>query len=319
MDLEKYISSLLFEHDCVIIPGLGGFIANYTPATIHPVTHTFMPPSRQLAFNARLCNNDGILANAIASGEEISYAEANRLIESAVNGLLGILGKKGEIVLAGIGRLHADRENNLSFIPEKGSNYLDDAFGLVAFTSEPVNREGLQEKIGRSLTGSRAVPAMRKLPSTLRWAAILLPLATISIWSALNTGGLSGLRNNYASLIPAQTESPVQVNTGTTEVETYTASPAEFTPEPVAAPEPAEAVKPDIYFVIAGAFSIQENAEKLVSELRAEGYDASIAGQNSRGLYHVSVAGFSNKDLAISKVNEVRHGRFPEAWLLTRR
>ncbi|GAP42422.1 protein containing sporulation related domain [Lentimicrobium saccharophilum] len=319
MDLEKYISSLLFEHDCVIIPGLGGFIANYTPATIHPVTHTFMPPSRQLAFNARLCNNDGILANAIASGEGITYAEANRLIESAVNGLLNVLGKKGEIVMAGIGRLTADRENNLRFTPEKGSNFLDDAFGLVPFTSEPVNREGLQEKISRSLTGSRALPAMRKLPSTLRWAAILLPLAAISVWSALNTGGLTRLKNNYASLIPAQSESPVQVNTGNPEVATYTVSPAEITPEPVSAPEPAEAVKPDIYFVIAGAFSIQENAEKLVSDLRAEGYDASIAGQNSRGLYHVSAAGFSNKDLAISKVNELRHGKFPDAWLLTRR
>lgn len=319
MNLEKYICNLLFEHDCVIIPGLGGFIANYTPATIHPVTHTFMPPSRQLAFNARLCNNDGILANAIASTDKITFAEANRLIETEVNGLLNLLSKKGEIRLTGVGQLIADRENNLSFIPEKGVNFLDDAFGLVPFTSEPVNQEGFQEKISRSLTGSRAVPSMRKLPSTLRWAAILLPLAAISLWSALNTGGLTRLKNNYASLLPARTESPAPVIADTPEVKTYTVSPAEITPEPVATPEPAETVKPDIYFIIAGAFSIQENAEKLVSELRAAGYDACITGQNSRGLYHVSAAGFNNKDLAISKMNELRHGKFPDAWLLTRR
>lgn len=316
MNLEKYISGLLFEHDCVIIPGLGGFIANYSPAGINPVTHTFTPPSRQLAFNARLSTNDGILAGKIASAEQVSFEEAVRMIEREVARIKDILNRSGNFRLEGIGHLNCNHGNRLDFIPDNRINYLDDAFGLASFTSQPVIRKPVTPL---------AVPTMRKLPPALRWAAVILPIAAISIWSALNTGGLTQFRKNYASLLPSKPEMTISApaETAATEIknaDTYVVQPEEVAPEPEAIPEPATInAQPDIYFVITGAFSIEENAEKLVNELIAEGYNATIAGQNNQGLYRVSIAGFSDKDLALSKMEEFRSGGYPNAWLLTRR
>lgn len=52
--IEKYISELLYQYDCVIIPGFGGFIGNYSPALIDPIYHTFHPPYKSLLFNINL-------------------------------------------------------------------------------------------------------------------------------------------------------------------------------------------------------------------------------------------------------------------------
>ena len=54
MNIETYISDLLYRHDCVIIPGLGGIITNYRSAQIHPVSHKLQPPSKSIRFNLPL-------------------------------------------------------------------------------------------------------------------------------------------------------------------------------------------------------------------------------------------------------------------------
>ncbi|MDP3003404.1 MAG: hypothetical protein Q8N38_09780, partial [Bacteroidales bacterium] len=41
VDITAFIRELLFGHDCVIVPGFGGFIGNYTPAHIDKSTGTF--------------------------------------------------------------------------------------------------------------------------------------------------------------------------------------------------------------------------------------------------------------------------------------
>ncbi|NTW24411.1 MAG: SPOR domain-containing protein, partial [Lentimicrobium sp.] len=71
------------------------------------------------------------------------------------------------------------------------------------------------------------------------------------------------------------------------------------------------------YFIIAGAFSIEQNAKNLVEDLKSKGYDSSITGQNRRGLYMVSLQGFNDKKAAAEKMNEIRNGEFPGAWLLS--
>jgi hypothetical protein len=60
MQLETYISDLLYRYDCVTIPGFGAFLTQRVSAKIHESTHTFYPPKK-----------DGLLANYIAEVEKI--------------------------------------------------------------------------------------------------------------------------------------------------------------------------------------------------------------------------------------------------------
>ena len=91
MRIAEYISKLLYQNDCVIIPGMGGFVTNYTSAKIHPINHTFYPPSKSILFNAKLLNDDGLLINAISIGEKISYSEAKNEVAFFVNRFRHIL------------------------------------------------------------------------------------------------------------------------------------------------------------------------------------------------------------------------------------
>jgi len=328
MIIEKHISKLLLEHDCVIVPGFGGFIANYSPAFIHPVHHTFSPPARKLAFNASLRNNDGLLADSIKSGLNISFHEAMELIGQEVADIQMGISRGEQLTLAQIGILFSDREKNIQFKPESGINYNTDSFGLTTFTSPAIKRAGLQEKISRKLMPPQAVRSSRRLPATLKWAAVLLPLATISVWSALNPDKVNGIYQNYASLFPSSDSNEMlSISRPTVDAKTTRLlSPDESNeiaatpvPEPVIVETAVQPAAPDVYFVIAGAFSVQENAEGMVEELKSRGFKASIAGQNNIGLYRVSIEGYNDKDLALQQMESFRNGEFPNAWLLTMR
>ena len=59
IELSKHIEVLLLENDCVIVPGLGGFIAHKRQAAYSIQKGEFMPPLRTIGFNPQLIMNDG--------------------------------------------------------------------------------------------------------------------------------------------------------------------------------------------------------------------------------------------------------------------
>lgn len=326
MTIEKQITELLKEQDCVIVAGLGGFIANYIPAGINPVTHVFTPPCRQVAFNVALRNNDGILANHLVRTLGIGYAEAVAQIEKQSLAWAARLYRGEKISFDNIGHLYADKEHHIHFVPERNANLLDDAFGLSVFSTQPVLSQERPKQLVQKITRVSAVKSARKLPSSLKWAAILLPLAALSFWSAYNTGQMNNLHQNSATVIPAPApreaaatanpfiETKKALETPVTELEI---TDIKIEAELPAIPETK--VEPDHYFIIAGAFGVKENADNLVKSLVTKGYSAGIEGQNSNGLYLVSIEGFTEKEIALQKTQELRNGDFPGAWLLSKR
>ena len=64
IELSKHIEVLLLENDCVIVPGLGGFIAHKRQAAYSIQKGEFMPPLRTIGFNPQLIMNDGLLVQS---------------------------------------------------------------------------------------------------------------------------------------------------------------------------------------------------------------------------------------------------------------
>ncbi|MEM7102705.1 MAG: SPOR domain-containing protein [Bacteroidota bacterium] len=147
IQVGKYISELLFEHDCVIIPGLGGFIANYQEATVDHGQGDIIPPSKSISFNADLQINDGLLINHITRKNHITYAEARNAVEEYTKKCKLTL-ENGEILaLPSVGKLYKDIEDKLRFIPDS-TNFLMDSFGLPKVQFYPILRaETTEEKI----------------------------------------------------------------------------------------------------------------------------------------------------------------------------
>jgi cell division protein FtsN len=145
MMLYKYISDLLYRYECVIIPEFGGLLTKTTSTKIDEETNTFYPPTKQLGFNSQLIENDGLLANHIASVDKVPYETALNFIKFEVSGLQEKL-KKQDVTLENIGTFSLNPEGVVIFEPDPNSNFLTDTFGLNTIVSPIVMRDEILEE-----------------------------------------------------------------------------------------------------------------------------------------------------------------------------
>ena len=71
--LAKHIETLLLNHDCVMVQGLGGFIAMKKPAHFVADEGVFYPPYRSVTFNQQLTYGDGLLEQLYMQSYDASY------------------------------------------------------------------------------------------------------------------------------------------------------------------------------------------------------------------------------------------------------
>ena len=115
--LDRHIEILLLENDCVIVPGLGGFVAHHVSARYDEQDSLFLPPYRTLGFNAQLTMNDSLLAQSYVDAYDMSYPEALRQIENEVNEIYHTLENEGFVELSDLGKLATNSEGKLEFEP----------------------------------------------------------------------------------------------------------------------------------------------------------------------------------------------------------
>ena len=142
---DRHIFDLLFQHDCVILPGLGGFVADYKVSRLDEETAKIYPPSKSFIFNKHLLNNDGLLANKIADEKGVSYSEAMREVETYISEIKNRLQKEKRYELDQVGILFQDISGNLRFKPAR-TNFLLNSFGLPVVKAIPVVVEKPIEK-----------------------------------------------------------------------------------------------------------------------------------------------------------------------------
>jgi hypothetical protein len=68
------------------------------------------------------------------------------------------------------------------------------------------------------------------------------------------------------------------------------------------------------YYIIAGCFRDEANADQLVRELKIRGLDAEKFGKIG-DLFAVSYASFDERQLAEQELAKVREESFPDAWI----
>ena len=337
INIVKYIPELLYRHDCVIIPGFGGFIGNYSPAMINPVYHTFYPPFKSLLFNIHLKQNDGLLASCISQSEQIPYEHAMELIRIMLEDWNRELENEQELVIEKVGKIIKESEGIFQFEQDPAVNYLPDAFGLTTLVSPAIRRPGMQDKLEKKLNHYIHAPSekSRKLTRTLKWAAMIaLPVGLAAYLSITNIDQIRSFHENYTgflfsssapvekkavisakilvpskkSVIPEQKIAAVQTIPGV-QVTTVIKTRANEISDP-------STRKP--FAIIVGAFRFRENADNLFIKLKQEGYDAGIYDTTISGLFRVSVGTFMSREEAIGYLMTVRSNNYSSAWLLSK-
>lgn len=88
--------------------------------------------------------------------------------------------------------------------------------------------------------------------------------------------------------------------------------------ETAVSPTPAD-VDEARYFIVAGAFRNQDNARRLLAQVRADGYEhSSIVTDTQRGFYIVTYGGYTVRERAEQAMAQIRAQTNPEAWIFTR-
>ncbi len=347
MGIEKYLFQLLFEHECVIVPGFGAFIKNYQPATIQPGTHIFFPPKQYLVFNSGLTINDGLLATQIATGKQVSFEEAMVLIRRDVVAWRERMRAGKKVTLLDIGQFYFSKEEKIIFEPDLNVNFMADIYGMTSIVAPPLAKK---EKGFHALSGhsnKRFIkPAPARVKVLLRAAAITIPLVVATLWATLNQDTIGHFARQSASTIMSILESPeiapkstpdafVLSEKGSAESKenpdeiTVTTSPNVSNHEPIISSDATDVVSPEThpqltpktleiekgYHIIIGSFSKIANANHLSQQFISQGYNALVIPGNE-GMYRVSLTSNPSLDHALALLTSLRKQSFPDAWLL---
>jgi cell division septation protein DedD len=364
MRLDPFISDLLFDHDCVILPDFGGLVANYRSAKLNSISHVIQPPSKSIGFNPSLKYNDGLLSNYISSALGITYKEAAEQLAQTISGYQQALVSEGRFTIDKIGVFYRDRLGQVQFIPEEQENFLVSSFGLKPIQLKLVGGMETTER-------SNVIPINQA--TNRRWkvaAAILLPALLAGSWmlgsrvsghgemsfASLNPFGeprkpssyapvedtwdlrLQFPSSDYSYLLHNEHALPVDFVNGVVDpdgislkpsvkmevlaaAESVSETPSTERSIPVSKsvetkkPSPSTKNSSAPYSLIGGAFQSKENAQRLIDKMRAEGYDAQLAGM--RDDLHLVAYGHYNSREAAESVKSKIIASGAKAWIRT--
>jgi hypothetical protein len=320
LDITAFIRELLFGHDCVIVPGFGGFIGNYTPARIDKNSGMFYPPVKQISFNRNLVHNDGLLIGKISGYASINYGDTRNLVDEFVGELRRKLVKGEKVVFDNIGSFVNNQEGNIQFEPDRTANYLLDSFGLGSFQCLPLEGYDIRKRVLRHAGKDPVREA--SIRKNLWRAAIIIPLLSLLVAVPLKT-------DLFKAKIESTTMNPLataefelnrqavdeSIRVDSANLETNVKPNHEESASPVVAvPVPSEG---KAYFLITGSFKSEENAVSQVNMLKAEGFSPEIV-TTQNGFYRVCAITYNDLNVALSQKESIAK-RFPGTWVSRKR
>lgn len=340
MALERELHELLYDHDCVIVPGWGGFLAQYRPARLDAARQLVHPPSKEVGFNRHLLRNDGLLTDHLAQRDGIGFAAANALIDKEVSDWKQALDLHGRVEVPRIGIFYRDAQRNLQFDPDDRANFLKEAYGLRPVVAVPIARATPEPKViplpeSASEVVAAAVPARRWNWAAAAAVALLLGSGAMFTYFALNSDhGLAfGPRpqptyqpgaelpavQSKASVfsLPENTfgvqKLPLTDNDSVSLTVDMGAAPADTTAVAI----PTKSTLRMRYHVVGGCFAQPENAQRLLKELRDKGYPATQLDRYG-DLHPVAYGSYADRQEAVEALASIRQEGAGQAWLLVR-
>ncbi len=359
IELSRHIEALLLKHDCVIVPGLGGFVTQYVPARRIADEELFLPPFRSVGFNPDLAINDGLLAQSYMHAYDTTFPESVKLIDEAVSGLKAQLSKEGEYTLSGIGRLTLGMDGRYLFEPCEAGVISPELYGLDSvvlpeFSTEEANSATDEANLGGAeMRKSTHKPLIKRTDKTYTIsvnrefvnyvAAAVVAVVFYFIWatpvsnnnaSAPQTASI--LNSQLFSASPqnaAQETAPIYqavsaetANAATSVATQATNSQSASEPQAAQAEQQSDAANASTSNTSSGKYTIvlasaipQSNAEALAAKLNAQGMKNTRVYKRGR-MVRVVFGAFATKDEAQTQLKHISGKTdFAEAWVMETR
>jgi hypothetical protein len=321
MKMEAIISELLQSHECVMVPELGGFVAQYKSAHVHPITHMISPPSIQIGFNRHLNNFDGLLSSAFSLKLGITLMEANYEVSQWVKTIQTHLAQGHKALLPGLGVLWIDQQGQTQFIPSDEIKQSAQHFGLQPVNLTYIDRPTVQRK---TQITSRPTRDLKK------WVAIGAAALTLGIgffaystqhpqmdFAGIGNWGKTPVVSQYHPNATQLEELQPEVASNTeTEIQKLWNATEITHDEPIAKKiNPEKISSQNVWgksWVVGGVFKTKENAESLLESMKLKGFKNAVIIPFQDFYYTCYGTASSEKDEAILR-GQVQHVD-PHAW-----
>lgn len=340
IELIRHIEALLSEHDCVIVPQFGGFVAHYSAAKWIREEGIYLPPTRTIGFNAQLKINDGLLVQSYMQAYHTDFPDATRRIEKAVKEFTQQLQEEGVMELHGIGTLSYGMDNILKFQPNEDGITTPNLYGLSSFEIEELKTIRHSEK-EKTITAEKKqtenVYEIRINRTFLRHTVAAAVAIIAFFFMSTPVENTYVETDNYAELLSLDLFNPTPQKVKTIKASaTATNANSKSTLRPKAVREEkvdktgnissvSKTVSPTItttkqgkYNIIIASVNNKKDAETIIKKYQKDGY-ANISILEGDGRTRVSLMSFADKKEAYKKLNEIKQiPAFKDAWLLTK-
>lgn len=328
IELDRHIEILLLSNDCVIVPGLGGFMAHHVDARFDEADGTFLPPLRTLGFNPRLTMNDSLLVQSYIEAFDISYPEALRRIEAEVEELRQHLESEDCYELNGLGTLRLNNDGNLEFEPCEAGILTPNLYGLSTFelmplaTEEPKatdsNEETLDETVLTEEPADSAITIkMSWLRNAVAVAAAVLAFFMISTPISNNNATLDVQQSAFFKLPQhhvSQDDDVLNPSTSATDSTTCQEESIKASEDIV-----EETIATPTYTIVMASQVTQRNAEIFIAQLNKADYTkARLQTSSKTNMLRVVYGSYSSQEEAIDTLRSLRKQskQFSDAWVL---
>ena len=322
-NLIKHITKLLSRHNCVILPGIGAFLAHKVPAAYNAKEQIFMPPHRELGFNPNIMVNDALLLSEYVSVDKITYDKAEKALSRDISSLRRILSSKGVCCFGELGTFHMNINGAISFTPNE--NAIDDPEN---YGFEPLSMPLLSQCKEKTI-----VIKQRDFSRYIAIAAAVI-LAFFLVTPISDNAFEKNMQASIANItakapVVTQTVQDIEVQTISSITETVTENidteQQEVITETIKE-EPAVIEKPTIevieatapqktYSIIVASSPNAQNAQLAIKELTRKmtaDYTVVVGG----GRHRISIGDYSNMSDANDALSLIKN-TFPDAWVLT--
>ena len=306
-NLAQYIENLIIQHECVIVPNLGGFLTYRDKAIVR--NNTFYAPTERIRFNSLLTYHDGLLAEAYMRDRNISYTEALNALYADVEQIKKSLNNGNTVLFGRIGALSLAADNNITLI-NSNPNFLPENIGLPVIHLKQLSTTSISD----SNTIVLNVP--RVSSNALRYVAML---AIIFVLSFLIPTHVSDTTYEASFYKAKNTDYKTQITSNTTPISIDSIATIDTIKSTAVINNPNSQLSTQ-------NFKYQLIVASLTTLTEAENYIASHTHFNqsqlqiieSKGKFRISAAGFNQYKEALHYMDSIRTNvpSAPKAWIL---
>ena len=301
INLARHIEILLLENDCVVIPGIGGFITNAEEARFLEQEWQMMPPYRTVRFNQALKNNDGLLVQSYMNIYDASFPAAQKQMQMDIDEMMDQLNLTGEYAMENIGTLRMDINRNISLETDESGINTPWFYGLSSFALEPVAAIEKQREIATAIEQTSVLPVTSAGSDEEKSKTVVLKFNRHWIDIAVSAAAAVILffLISYSSEPKATTD-------------TLTASAVNISQQ-----KTEEVVPNGRFALVLASYTTRANGEEYIQKLAEEGYKEGRffeKGKMTRVLYgHYATA--EEADEALHELRN-KNSEFKQAWVL---